>query len=188
MLAAVSISRLLPRASHASTPAVSPAGALGDCALPLGPEPMQSCRGLCRSGIRGVPRPLYLPAAEMAEAAHDPARRQGGVAVGDDITTPRAEVISVTELTDWERRRLDALERQLAKEDPRLAARLTASVRTGRTPPGATVRWAMFGVGAVLLLCGLILGFATPIVMAVLLLSTCWVLTPPRRTGGGRSS
>jgi type VI protein secretion system component VasF len=96
-------------------------------------------------------------------------------------------VLSVTELTDWERRRLDALQRQLAEEDPRLAARLTASARARRTPPGAGVRWAMSGVGAVLLLCGLILGFASTILMAVLLLSTCWVLVLARPNGGGRS-
>ena len=94
----------------------------------------------------------------------------------------------MTELTDWERRRLDALGRQLATEDPRLAARLTGSVRARRAPPGAGVRWAMFGVGAVLLLCGLTLGFASAIAMAVLLLSTCWVLALPRTTGSGRSS
>jgi hypothetical protein len=46
----------------------------------------------------------------------------------------------------------------------------------------------MFGVGAVLLLCGLILGFASTIAMAVLLLSTCWVLGVGRTIGGGRSS
>ena len=93
----------------------------------------------------------------------------------------------MTELTDWERRRLDALERQLAEEDPRLAARLTRSARARRTPPRAEVRWAIFGVGAVLVLCGLILGFASTILMAVLLLSTCWVLVLARTHGGGRS-
>jgi hypothetical protein len=95
-------------------------------------------------------------------------------------------VIAVTELTDWERRRLDALELKLAEDDPRLAARLTGSPRAPRTPPGAGVSWALFGVGAVLILCGLILGFASTILMAVLLLSTCWVLLLARRTRGGR--
>jgi hypothetical protein len=95
-------------------------------------------------------------------------------------------VIAVTGLTDWGRRRLDALELQLAEDDPRLAARLTGSARAPRTPPGAGVSWALFGVGAVLILCGLILGFASTILMAVLLLSTCWVLLLARRTRGGR--
>jgi type VI protein secretion system component VasF len=98
-------------------------------------------------------------------------------------------VVSVTELTDWERRRLDALGRQLAKEDPRLAARLTGSVRADRRPAAAAVGWAMLGVGVVLLVCGAVLGVASTIVMAVFLLSTSWVvLALARRTGGGRSS
>ena len=92
----------------------------------------------------------------------------------------------MTELTDWERRRLDALGRHLAADDPRLAAQLTGSVRVRSTLPGAALCWAMLGVGAVLFLCGLILGFASTIAMAVLLLSTCWVLLLARRTRGGR--
>ena len=94
----------------------------------------------------------------------------------------------MTELTDWERRRLDALGRQLAEEDQRLAARLTGSVRARRTPRRVEVRWAMSGVGVVVVLCGVILGFASTIVMAVLLLFICWLLGLAWTTGRDRSS
>jgi hypothetical protein len=80
-------------------------------------------------------------------------------------------VFEVSELTDWERQRLSALEQQLSAEDPQLAARLAGPAPARRSRVMARIGWAMIWVGAVLLLCGGLLRDGSSTVLALLLLA-----------------
>lgn len=77
-------------------------------------------------------------------------------------------------LTDGERDRLADLEQQLAREDPRLVARLNRPNRsyTSWLRPGG---WLMTLVGALLLFSGEVLRDAATTLSGVVLLSCCWV-------------
>ena len=94
-----------------------------------------------------------------------------------------AEVVPVSDLTDWERRQLDDLGRYLAQEDPRLAASLSRPVPAPRRrlPAPGAVGWAMLCLGLPLLLCGAVLGIAGMTVVAFLMLATCWIPFAVRR-------
>lgn len=77
----------------------------------------------------------------------------------------------MSELTDWERDRLAALERQLSVEDPELAARLAGPVPPLRSRAVARIAWAMIWVGAVLLPCGAALEDGSSVMVALLALA-----------------
>jgi hypothetical protein len=84
-------------------------------------------------------------------------------------------VFAVSGLTDWERHRLADLERQLAQEDPELAARLSRPVNARTSWARRGIGRLMIVVGAVLLLGGAALEDASVTGSGVLVLSCCWV-------------
>ena len=81
------------------------------------------------------------------------------------------EVSTVNELTDWERDRLVALERQLSDEDPDLAARLAGPVDPLPSRAMARIAWAMIWVGVLLLPCGAVLDDGSSALVAFLALA-----------------
>jgi hypothetical protein len=95
------------------------------------------------------------------------------------------EVLAVSELTDWERDRLAALEQQLSVEDPELVARFAGPVRP--LPPRAMARiaWAMIWVGVVLLPCGAALEDRSSVLVALLALA-CGPVLLRRARGAAR--
>jgi hypothetical protein len=85
-------------------------------------------------------------------------------------------VFGMSELTDWERHRLAALERHLADESPELAELLAGRRHRARRWPGAAlIGWAMGVIGAVLLLCGSALQDTSVGMSGFVLLGLCWV-------------
>ena len=74
----------------------------------------------------------------------------------------------MSELTDWERDRLAALERQLSVEDPELAARLAGPVRLLRPRAITRIAWALNWGGVVQLPCGAALQNGSPVLVAPL--------------------
>ena len=97
------------------------------------------------------------------------------------------EVLAVSELTDWERDRLAALEQQLSVEDPELVARFAGPVRPPLLPPRAMARiaWAMIWVGVVLLPCGAALEDGSSVLVALLALA-CGPVLLRRSRGAAR--
>ena len=95
--------------------------------------------------------------------------------LADDVPAVLVGVFAVSGLTDWERHRLADLERQLAQEDPELAARLSRPVDAHPSWARPGTGWLMIVAGAVLLLCGTALNDASVTVTGVLVLSCCWV-------------
>ena len=74
----------------------------------------------------------------------------------------------MSELTDWERDRLAALEQQLSVEDPELASRLTGPVHPLRSRAMARIALATIWVSAVLLPCGAALEDRSSVLVALL--------------------
>jgi Protein of unknown function (DUF3040) len=77
-------------------------------------------------------------------------REKGWQDVADDVATALVGVFAMSGLTDWERHQLSGLERQLTREDPRLAARLS-------TPADLRPAWARRRIGWLLVVVGLVL-------------------------------
>lgn len=77
----------------------------------------------------------------------------------------------MSELTDWERDRLAALERHLSDEDPGLAARLAGPVHALPSRAMARIAWAMIWAGVVLLPSGVVLDDGASVLVAFLALS-----------------
>ena len=78
-------------------------------------------------------------------------------------------------LTYRQRRRLAALGRQLATEDPALAAALSRPAARARAPIEERITWAMFWTGVSLLLAGVLLAVSLLVAVALLLLATFWM-------------
>ena len=90
----------------------------------------------------------------------------------------------MSELTDWERHRLADLERQLAEQDPKLAALLTHPVRAHRTGVTGRMGWVLGCVGIVLFLSGSTLRDGSVLALGLALLAVCWVPSWRARTKG----
>jgi hypothetical protein len=80
------------------------------------------------------------------------------------------EVSAVNELTDWERDRLAALERQLSDEEPELAARLAAQPHVPPSRAMGRIAWALIWAGVVLLPSGAVLDDGASVLVAFLAL------------------
>ncbi len=78
-------------------------------------------------------------------------------------------------LTFRQRRRLAALGRQLAAEDPALAAALSRPELRTRAPIEERISWAMFWTGVSLLLVGFLLAASLFVAVALLPLATFWM-------------
>ncbi len=78
----------------------------------------------------------------------------------------------MSELTDWERDRLAALERQLSVDDPELAARLAGAVHPAPSRASARIAWAIIWAGMVLLPSGAVLEDGSSVLVALLALAS----------------
>ena len=84
-------------------------------------------------------------------------------------------MFAVSGLTDWERHRLEGLERRLTEEDPRLAARLHARMDGPPRWARRRVGWMLIVVGLVLISGGTVLKDPSTTLWGLLLLCCCWV-------------